>query len=89
MSGAEDERVDEEQVFVDEAVRGEGLDQRAAAHDVQVVARGLFEFGDRRGDVTAEQRRVGPRQGLGQGGGGDLLGALLRASRNGLSWVIQ
>src|SRR5919106_1864307 len=77
VSGAQDERMDREQVLVDEAERAQRLDQRTAAHDVEVVAWALLELGDRRGDVTAEQRRVGPRQGLGQAIGGDVLGGVV------------
>jgi hypothetical protein len=90
VPGAEDERVDREHVLVDEAERAEGPDQRTAAHDVEVVAQGLLELGDRCGDVAAEQRRVGPRQGSVRVLEATYLGALLRGSRNGLSsWAFQ
>src|SRR6266508_2176018 len=65
-SCAEDERVYQEHVLVDQVRAQERLDQLAATHDSQIPARLLPELGCRVGGIALEQRRVRPRERLAQ-----------------------
>jgi len=69
----EDERVDEQQILVDEVVADQGLDEIAAAENADVLVGLRLELGDSVRNVAVEQGRVLPRQRFGQCVGGDVL----------------
>jgi hypothetical protein len=64
---SQNQRVDQEHVFVDEVAPHQRLDQLSAAEDHEILAGLLPELGDGLPDVASEQRGVAPREGLLQG----------------------
>jgi hypothetical protein len=88
VARAQYERVDQQHVLVDEAVRHERLDQHPAAHDVQVPSRLSLQLAHCLGHAAGQQRRVGQDSGSGVCEA-TYFGAMFRASLIGLSVVFQ
>jgi hypothetical protein len=72
----EDDRVDRQEVLVDEVASHQRPDQLPAAEDAEVLVQ-LFEAGHLLRGVPIEECRVTPRQRLGQRGGRDVLLAVV------------
>ena len=81
LPAPQDDGMDHEPKLVEEVVAQQRPDEGAAAEDRDVLARLLLELGDLFRDVTLDQGRVLPLEGLLQGRRDDELGGVVQVVR--------
>jgi hypothetical protein len=83
LPSAHDDGMDHETELVEEPLAQQPPDEGAAADDTDVLARLPLELGDLLRDVSLDQRRVLPLEGLFQGRRDDVLGGVVQVVRTG------